>query len=85
MDSIPQDRLPVVVGPDVDDAARALGEVDAAIELVSRGLASRVRLAGLPEIDLVLGVALARAQAADLDFHIDRTGASPGLTIGPRR
>jgi len=85
MEPIRREPLPVVPDPDDDAAARSLHEVDAAIELVVRGLAARVRLSGLADVDALLGVALARTQAAGLEFHIDRTGASPGLTIGPRR
>jgi hypothetical protein len=84
MDPVPQDRLPAA--PTATSAAeRALLEVDAALELVRRGLASRVWLTGLVAIEPLLGVAVARAQAAGIAFSVDRTGASPGLTIGPRR
>ena len=62
-----------------------LAHVDAAIELVLRGQAIRVRLAGLTDPETLASVALARAQAAGLDFVIDRGGAASTLTIGPRR
>jgi hypothetical protein len=62
-----------------------VAHVDAAIELVRIGSASRVRLAGLREPEAVAQVALARAQAAALEFSVDRDGDAVTLTIGPRR
>jgi hypothetical protein len=61
-----------------------LAEVDAAIELVRGGAAVRVRLVGLASVDRVAGAAAARAQVAGVEFAVDRTGATPALTIGPR-
>jgi hypothetical protein len=58
--------------------------VDAAVELVRIGSALRVRLAGLREPEALAQVALARAQAADLEFSVDRDGDAVTLTIGPR-
>jgi hypothetical protein len=69
----------------IDPLEHDLAHVDAAIELVRRGSAVRVRLAGLSDPDSRASVALARAQAAGLEFVIDRGGAASTLTIGPRR
>jgi len=69
--------------PSADDALDAdLREVDAAIEMVARGLAVRVRLVGLNDADTIAPIALARAQLANIDFRVDH-GATTSLTIGP--
>lgn len=68
-----------------DTETADLVEVDAAIELVRRGTAVRVRLVGLHAPEWVAGVALAHAQAAGIELVLDRSGTSPGLTVGPRR
>lgn len=62
-----------------------LVEIEAAIELVRQGVAERVRLVSLVAVERVAGVALARAQAADVSLTYDPTGPAPVLTIGPRR
>jgi hypothetical protein len=62
-----------------------LAQVDAAIELVRCGAAIRVRLAGLRDPERLAQVALARTQAADLAFDVDRDGDAITLTIGPKR
>jgi hypothetical protein len=62
-----------------------IAQVDAAVELVRLGAALRVRLAGLREPEGLAQLALARAQAADLEFSVDRDGDAVTLTIGPRR
>jgi hypothetical protein len=65
------------------DALEAdLLQVDAAIEMVARGAAVRVRLVGLSDPDTLAPIALARAQYAGVDFRIDR-GATATLTFGP--
>jgi hypothetical protein len=61
-----------------------LVHVDAAIELVRRGAATRVRLVGLADADHLASVALARAQAAEVAFAVDHSGLGLTLTIGPR-
>ena len=68
-----------------DTVTRDLVEIDAAIDLVSRGLASRVRLVGLLRPDAVAAIGLARAQDALVGFSLDR-GVSGGvaITVGPR-
>ena len=64
----------------------ALREVDAAIALVVAGAARRVRLSGIPFLDVVAGTALAHARAAGLGFRLEpaeREGITTA-TIGPR-
>jgi hypothetical protein len=64
---------------------RDLAEIDTAIELVRRGLATRIRLVGLMRPDGVASVGLARAQAAGLLFVVDREpDGVASLTVGPR-
>lgn len=59
-------------------------DLDAAIELVRTGLAHRVRLVGLSTAGDLASVGLARAQAVDVDFTVDRHHDALTLTIGPR-
>ena len=59
-----------------------LTEVDVAIALVSTGAARRVCLTGLRWPEIVAPTALAHAQAAAVDFRIDRTGLSAALIFG---
>lgn len=61
-----------------------LVQVDAAIELVRRGGAIRVRLVGLADAEELASTALAQAQAAGVAFAVDRHGSELTLTIGPR-
>ena len=71
-----------VSGPDL--IVRDLAEIDAAIELVAAGFATRVRLAGLGDDDGILAIGLAHAQAAGVAFSIERRpGGTAGLTLGP--
>jgi hypothetical protein len=60
-----------------------LREIDVAIALVANGAAVRVRLVGLNAPDAVASVALARAQQAGVDFHVDRAGGATRLMFGP--
>jgi len=61
-----------------------LAEVDAAIGLVARGLASRVRLVGLHRPEAVAPTGLAHAQEARVRFSLDRgAGGAVALTLGP--
>jgi hypothetical protein len=77
---------PVVwLRPRADPFETDVAHVDAAVELVRLGAAVRVRLSGLREPEAIAQVALARAQAADLMFSVDRNGNALTLTIGPRR
>jgi hypothetical protein len=74
--------------PHVFDPSRvewAIAEIDAAIELVSSGLAISVRLCELPEIESAAAIGLAHAQAAGIPFRFVRDGLTdPYLIIGPR-
>ena len=80
----PVTRLPITRAAP-SPVERDLAEVDAAIELVRRGLATRIRLVGLLRPDGAAAVGLARAQAAGLLFAVDRGPAGVvALTIGPR-
>ncbi|HET7169162.1 MAG TPA: hypothetical protein VFI69_08150 [Candidatus Limnocylindrales bacterium] len=63
---------------------RGLLDIDAAIELVVRGAAVRVRLTGMPEAGDLASIGLARAQAVDLGFSAERDAGGLTLTIGPR-
>jgi hypothetical protein len=77
---------PVVwLRPRTDPFESDIAQVDAAVELVRIGSARRVRLAGLREPEALAQVALARAQAADLEFSVERDSDAVTLTIGPRR
>ena len=69
--------------PDLVD--RALLEIDAAIALVSGGVAVRVRICCLGDADTVALQGAARAQAVGLAFRLQRE-ASEALTVivGPR-
>lgn len=72
--------------PDVPDdhATVELAEIDAAIGMVVAGLARRICLVALAHPEAIAAVALARAQAADVGFHLDRDpGGAVRLTFGP--
>jgi hypothetical protein len=62
-----------------------LVQVDAAIEMVRRGAAARMRLAGLADAADLASTALARAQEAGVEFALHRDGSSVTLTFGPKR
>jgi hypothetical protein len=73
-------------GAPTDSEEQDLAEIDAAIELIRQGIAARVRLVGLRAPETVAGAGLARAQANDVWFSVDRgAGGAIALTIGPRR
>ena len=74
--------LPVAVAREAD---RALTELLAGIELVSRGVATRVHVTGLAGLEDVAASALVHAQAAGVRFTLirDQPG-SVSATIGPR-
>lgn len=76
--------LIVLPRPRSDPDEIDLAHIDAAIELVVRGVARRVRLAGLGGAAGLAATALARAQDADVAFAVDRHGATMTLTFGPR-
>ena len=67
------------------DLDAALAEVDAAIALVSRGAAVRVRLVGFVLAEAVAGLGAAHAQLAGVGFQIDRptVAGAMALIIGP--
>jgi len=75
--------LPRADDPVNEDLDAELREVDVAIEMVARGAAVRVRLVGLSDPDTIAPIALARAQLAGVEFHLDRAGSTPRLTFGP--
>ena len=75
--------LPRAEDPLDEDLDAELREVDVAIEMVARGAAVRVRLVGLSDPDTIAPIALARAQLAGVEFHLDRAGSTPRLTFGP--
>jgi hypothetical protein len=80
-----ESRSPILFpGVPDDPAGHDLAEIDAAIALVSAGLARRVRLVSLGEPAAVAATGLARAQEAGIGFRLDRTGAAVAVTIGPR-
>ena len=61
-----------------------VADLEAAIDLVRRGLAHRVRLVGLSDAADLAPIGLARAQAAAVDFTVDRRHDTLTLTLGPR-
>jgi len=81
MDTSASLPLPAVPSEPVE---RDLAEIDAAIGLVSHGIATRVLLASLAHPDRVAATGLAHAQAAHVAFTFDRTPGTVTLTIGPR-
>jgi hypothetical protein len=69
----------------VDPIERDVAEIDAALGLVARGLATRVRLVGLLRPEAAAETALAHAQEADVAFSLEReTDGTVVLTVGPR-
>jgi hypothetical protein len=74
--------LPVAVPLAAD---RALDELLAAIELVARGVATRVHVTGLAGVDEVAAQALVRAQLAGIRFTLTRDQPDTVTAIvGPR-
>jgi hypothetical protein len=66
-------------------ADRALAELFAAIELVARGMATRVHVTGLAGLDEVAAQALVRAQRAGVRFTLTRDQPDTVTAIvGPR-
>ena len=71
--------------PDPFDVA--LREIEVAIGLVVSGGARIVQLSGLEAAELAAPLGLAQAQAAGVEFVLQRSGSGPGgvcLRIGPR-
>jgi hypothetical protein len=77
--------IPFPRAPSDEDLDDALAEVDAAIALVTRGGAVRVRLIGFALAEAVAGLAAAHAQLAGVGFQIDRpdVAAAAAMIIGP--
>jgi hypothetical protein len=76
--------LIVLPRPRSDPDEIDLIQVDAAIELVTSGVAARVRLVGMSRAASLASTALARAQVAEVTFGLERHGATTTLTFGPR-
>ena len=70
--------------PSDDAVERAISEIDAAIELVLGGTATRVTLTGLPGLVEAAGIGAARAQTASLGFRL-APGQPDSVVVGPRR
>ena len=68
-----------------DDLERALSEVDAALAMVTLGVAVSVRLCNLAGAEEAAFDAAARAQAAGVAFSLLRESPSPPtMIVGPR-
>jgi hypothetical protein len=64
----------------------ALREIDVAIQLVLSGGARIVQLSGLEAAERAAALGLAQAQAAGVEFALQRSSSAPGavsLRIGP--
>ena len=77
-------QRPAIIPRPVDALTADTAEVDAAIELVRRGAAVRVRLASLRDARTVAEIAMVHAQRAGVAFSTQRDGPSLTLTFGPR-
>ena len=77
-------QRPAIIPRPVDALTADTAEVDAAIELVRRGAAVRVRLASLRDAKTVAEIAIVHAQRAGVAFSTQRDGPSRTLTFGPR-
>jgi hypothetical protein len=68
-----------------DATERTLVEIDAAIAMVSLGIAATVRLVNMPAAEETAFDAAARAQAAGVAFSLQRQSAqSSTMIVGPR-
>ena len=76
-------QRPAVIPRPVDGLTADIAEIDAAIELVRRGAAARVRLAALRDAKAVAEIAIVHAQRAGVAFGTQRDGSSLTLTFGP--
>ena len=81
MEHIEPIPFPRALEPSDEDLDDALAEVDAAIALVARGAAVRVRLIGFALAEAVAGLAAAHAQLAGVGFQIDRPDVAGALAI----
>jgi hypothetical protein len=77
--------FPRALEPTDEELDNALAEVDAAIALVRRGAAVRVRLIGFALAEAVAGLGAAHAQLAGVGFQVDRPdgAGTPALIVGP--
>jgi uncharacterized protein YebE (UPF0316 family) len=82
VDTIRLLHLPVASPPDPD---HLLAELTASIDLVAAGIASRVVVSNLDDIESVAAAALGYAQGLAISFAVarDATGKSHAV-IGPR-
>jgi hypothetical protein len=70
--------------PAPDPFEVALREIEIAVDLVSSGRARVVELVGLPAAERAAGFGVATAQAAGVQFSVQRSAAgSVSLRIGP--
>jgi hypothetical protein len=78
--------FPRALEPTDEDVERALSQIDAAIALVVRGVAVRIRLIGFALVDVVAGLAAAHAQLAGVGFQVDRLepASAAAMIVGPR-
>lgn len=68
-----------------DATERTLAEIDAAIAMVSTGVAASVRLVNMPAAQETAFDAAARAQGAGLAFSLQRDASgSTTMIVGPR-
>lgn len=73
-------------GASTDPLERDLTEIDVALDLVARGVATRVRLVSLARPESAAAVGLAHAQVAGIAFSLERApDGAVALTVGPRR
>jgi hypothetical protein len=75
-------------GTEPDPYDVAVREIDIAIKLVASGSARVVQLSGLEAAERAAATGLAAAQAAGVEFALQRSGSDPGavsLRIGPLR
>jgi hypothetical protein len=77
--------FPRALEPTDEELDDALAEVDAAIALVRRGAAVRVRLIGFALAEAVAGLGAAHAQLAGVGFQVDRPDVAGrlALIVGP--
>jgi hypothetical protein len=69
------------------EAERELAEIAAAVELVARGIARRVVLVGLEDVEAIAGDALVLAQRGGVRFALQRDAGRTALVfviVGPR-
>lgn len=69
----------------LDPIEHDLAEIEAAIDLVAGGLATRIRLVGLMRPEAIAATGLAHAQLRGVRFALDRGKEAPfAVTVGPR-